>query len=93
MPDAAEVTAGTDPTRAASVLKLQASAPAHANSMVLAWPSVAGRTYAIQYKSTVVGGTWQTLTNNLQGTGGSMQVSDTISNAAVRFYRLGVVKN
>ena len=56
-------------------------------------PSVAGRTYTIQYKSTIVGGIWQTLTNNLQATGSSMQVSDAISNSAIRFYRLGVAKN
>src|SRR5262249_18682 len=85
MPDAAEVMAGTDPTSASSVLKLQASASAPDHSIILAWPSVTGRTYSIQYKSNIAGGVWQTLTNNLPGTGSSMQISDSISNAAARF--------
>jgi hypothetical protein len=93
MPDWAELVAGTDPTNPNSFLKLQTGAPAPGGSMALSWLSVTGRTYTVQFKSDVVGGTWQTLTNNLQGTGALLQCFDSINGGSNRFYRLGVTRN
>ena len=89
MPDWAEIIAGTDPTNPNSVLRLQGTA--QAGSMLLNWPSVVGRTYSVEYQS-ALGGSWQPLTSNLQGTGAMLQVQDSPGMAGVRFYRLQVSK-
>ena len=91
MPDSAELIAGTTPTDPASVLKLQARASSGA--MVLNWPSVNGRNYNIQFNPAVTGGVWQSLTNNVQGNGGALQVMEPFISGVNRFYRLGVTKN
>jgi hypothetical protein len=98
MPDWAELVAGTDPTNPNSVLKLQAQAPPPGDAMVLSWLGVLGRSYAVQFQPALAGGTWQTLTNNLPGTGpifvgAPLQVQDGIGPGTNRFYRLQVIKN
>jgi hypothetical protein len=98
MPDQAELIAGTNPTDPASFLQLQAQASSDSNSTLLSWLSVTGRTYTVQFKTALTGSAWQALSNNLQGTGpifsGTLlQVSDPVTTAAKRFYRLGVTKN
>jgi hypothetical protein len=90
MPDWAELIAGTDPTNPHSVLLLEENAVA--GNMLLNWQSVTGRTYRIVYSSALLTGNWQTLTNNLQGTGGILQVPDSLAAASARFYRLEVHK-
>jgi hypothetical protein len=89
--DSSELIAGTDPTNAASVLRLQTRVAAA--MAVLNWPSVNGRNYSIQFNPTLNGGVWQTLTNNLQGSGGTLQVLDPVTTGINRFYRLAVTKN
>jgi len=91
LPDSAELIAGTTPTDPASVLKLQARTASGA--MVLNWPSVNGRNYNIQFIPGVTGGVWQSLTNNVQGNGGALQVMEPLISGVNRFYRLGVTKN
>ncbi len=81
----------SNPTDPASALKLQARLTG--NTMDLNWLSVAGRTYSIQFNPAVSGVAWQSLTNNIQGSGGALQVLEPITTGANRFYRLGVTKN
>lgn len=90
MPDWAELIAGTDPTNPKSVLTVHASSSAAAGSAVLSWSSVIGRLYQIQFKSSLPGGDWQTVTNGVQGTGTTLQFPFGL--AAPGFYRLGVTK-
>jgi hypothetical protein len=90
MPDWAELIAGTDPTNPNSVLLLQQKAAA--GDMLLNWQSVTGRIYSIKYSSALLAGNWQTLTNNVQGTGAVLQVQDSLSAFSARFYRLEVSK-
>jgi hypothetical protein len=95
--DQAEVIAGTNPINPASFLRLQSSTAAGTN-VILSWLSVAGRSYTVQFKSTLESSPWQILTNNVAGTGpigaGSpVQVIDPLNPAGNRFYRLAVTKN
>ena len=92
MPDWAELIAGTDPTNPNSVLRLQASAPAAPGPILLSWLSVVGRAYSIEFKSSFADANWQTLTNNLPGTGAPLQIQDPLNISPGRVYRLGVIK-
>jgi hypothetical protein len=40
-----------------------------------------------------VNGDWQMLTNNIAGTGATIEVLDSMTGGSNRFYRLGVAKN
>ena len=87
MPDAQELIAGTNPTDPLSFLSLQPRLIA-STTMALTWSSVTGRTYTIQFKASLTSGTWQTLTNNISGTGQIIQVQDSVVAGNTRFYRL-----
>jgi hypothetical protein len=50
---------GTNPTNAASVFRLQITAQASANSVLLNWPEVPGRSYQLQYKTNLTDAVWQ----------------------------------
>jgi hypothetical protein len=90
-PDEAEIIAGTNPTDPLSFLSLQPRLIAN-TTMALNWSSVTGRTYTIQFKSSLTSGTWQTLTNNISGTGQIIQVQDSVVAGNNRFYRLQVTR-
>jgi subtilase family serine protease len=55
-----------------------------------AWPSSAGLTYQIQYKTNLMQTTWSNLGSALVGTGSSMSFSDTNPSDPQRFYRVSV---
>jgi hypothetical protein len=86
MTDSAELIAGTDPTNPNSLLRLQGQAAG--GNMVLSWVSVTDRTYSVEFKS-ALGGSWQTFSNNIPGTGLTLQLQDPLT-AGARFYRLQV---
>ena len=44
--------------------------------------------YRVQWTSNANGGTWNTLTNNVPGTGNAVQITDTNSAQGQRFYRI-----
>jgi hypothetical protein len=88
MPDWAELIAGTDPTNPNSTLQLQSKALS--GNMLLNWKSVSGRIYSIDYSSALLPKNWQTLTNNVQGTGGVLEALDSLELASSRFYRVRV---
>ena len=80
-----------------SVLKISQTTKS-GNDMVVSFPSVAGKSYRVEYSDTLAAGSWSpVLTNgvaasNIPGTGGAVQVTDT--NGAVqtkRFYRVVVL--
>jgi hypothetical protein len=91
MPDLSEIIAGTNPTDPTSYLKLLSHAAA-GGSIALDWLSVTGRTYTVEFRSTVTGN-WQTLSNNIPGTGTALEILDPTGSGATRFYRLGVTRN
>jgi hypothetical protein len=52
------------------------------------FPSVAGATYALEYKDLLGAPTWSTLAGSLIGTGGPLFLNDTNPPSGERFYRL-----
>jgi hypothetical protein len=85
-----EYLAGTDPTSSASVLRLDLTAQVSANSVVLTWPVVVGRSYQVQYKTSLSDAVWQTPAANLWVTGNVGTFTSTLSPAS-GFYRVIVV--
>ncbi len=55
-------------------------------SVLINVPTALGHTYTIQYRTNLATGTWQTL-QNINGTGGVMVITDSVTNDAARFYR------
>lgn len=83
-----EFATGTDPTNAASVLKVT-SLVVSGSDFVVSFPTVSGKTYRVERSDTLQAGSWTTLLDNITGTGGVLQVTDP--NGALqtkRFYKL-----
>ena len=81
-----EYICGTDPTNAASQWVLE---PGSGN--LPCFHTVEGRLYTIQYRTSLKGGSWLPLASNIQGTNGTVFVSDfdAATNPA-RYYRVQV---
>jgi hypothetical protein len=85
-----EFTAGTDPQSGASVLRLRAAGYSAAGQ-ALRLPSVAGKSYLIEYSENLL--TWQTLAPLLSGTGGELEVIDPgFIDRSHRYYRASVMR-
>jgi subtilisin family serine protease len=90
MNNLAEWIAGTDPTNAASNLRLSVES-ADANGVVLNWPSVAGKTYWLERATNLQAGFDSTVATNIAATAPTNTQSDTtILPGTARFYRVGV---
>ncbi len=88
--NAQEFITGTDPTNAASTLKISQLQVSGSNILV-SFPSVLGKTYRIERSDTLAAGSWTTLQANIAGTGGTVQITDTSGALQPkRFYRLVV---
>jgi hypothetical protein len=59
-------------------------------TLQLSWPTVAGRSYRLEYTDDVVAGIWTTFGVDIPGTGAAFSLSAGVSTEA-RFYRLSVV--
>ena len=79
-----EFGAGTNPRDAASAFRIVSVARAGA-SVQIAWPSVFGKRYQLQWRDSLSTGTWSVLQTNIAGTGAV--VIGTDSATAQRFYR------
>jgi hypothetical protein len=81
-----EYVAGTNPQDPKSVLQVSPSA-----NFTLQWPSVPGKTYALETSTSLFSTNWTVLCGNLPGTGQIMQVQDTnLPAPPARFYRVRV---
>jgi autotransporter-associated beta strand protein len=88
--NAQEFAAGTDPNNRASVLKIS-QMQANGNNMIVGFPTVAGKTYRLEYSGTLQSGSWTAVQDGIAGTGGTIQVTDTGGAAQPqRFYRIVV---
>jgi uncharacterized repeat protein (TIGR01451 family) len=86
-----EFHAGTDPNSATSVLEITETQQI-GDDFVINFDTVSGKNYKIEYTDDIVSGIWNTVTNNVAGTGGTVSITD--SGAALlphRFYRVQVV--
>src|SRR5262249_35773310 len=85
-----EFKAGTNPRNPASVLRINSVARS-GNNFVVSFPSISGKLYRVEYVDSI-NGSWQTLSDNIAGTGGAIQITDTnVGGRAHRFYRVTVL--
>ncbi len=84
-------TAGLDPTDAAALFTSRGAAvPGQLYQYQFSFgPVLAGRTYTVQYSSSLRPGSWQALTNySQQDNGGTRTVTDNAARGHQRFYRV-----
>lgn len=91
-----EYLTGTDPTNAASKLGFSSISPGTGTAsadFVLTLPTLAGRSYRVEWSNNLTSGSWTTLGGTIIGTGSPIEVRDTgvRATAAKRFYRLSLV--
>lgn len=88
--NAQEFISGTDPNDRTSLLRFSQMTP-DGNDMTLGFPTVLGKTYRLERSDTLQNGSWQTVLNNIAGTGGTVQIIDPDGAAQPnRFYRIVV---
>jgi len=90
VPNWIEYLAGTDPTDPNSRLQLSGSvkqAGKAQSQMAIHWLTAPGKAYEVQWSSTLLGGSWNTLAA-VSGDGTVASCSDTNIAATVRYYRL-----
>jgi subtilisin family serine protease len=91
MSNLAEWLAGTDPTNAASNLRVTVLSATNANAVVLDWTSVAGKTYWLERSTNLLTGFNFTVATNINATAPTnTQTDTTILPGNARFYRVGV---
>ena len=89
MTNAQEYAAGTNPTNAASLLKVTGLTVNSDGSITVSFLTVSGKTYRVERSDTLHAGSWTTLSDNIPGTGGTVQVTDLDGALQPkRFYRL-----
>ncbi len=88
----AEWLAGTNPTNAASVLRLNLAAVPKTNVVNLNWPSVAGKVYQLESTTNLAKTPFAPFLTNLSASAPTNFVTDTNARPdRARFYRVGVV--
>ena len=80
-----EYAAGTNPRDATSALRITSIVRIGAD-VVISWPSVFGKHYAVQTRTDLVSGDWSVLQTNIAGTGAMLNIMDPA--APQRFYRI-----
>jgi parallel beta-helix repeat protein/predicted outer membrane repeat protein len=81
--------AGTNPTNAASVLKLQSPATTNSIGITITWQSVSGVTYYLQSSTNLPAFT--SIQSNIVGQASTTSITDTTAtNGGPYFYRVGV---
>jgi subtilisin family serine protease len=83
--------AGTDPTNAASCLRMSVVSATNANAVVLGWSSVAGKTYWLERSTNLLTGFDSVVATNITATApANTQTDAAILPGSTRFYRVGV---
>jgi len=87
--DFQEFRAGTDPTNAGSVLRVQTLTRVSDGLVTLLWTSAPGRTYKVQFKDSLDAGSWTDLSGTVSYASGTASMTDAtpVSNPH-RFYRV-----
>jgi hypothetical protein len=91
MSNLAEWIAGTNPTNAASCLRLTAVSVTNFNTVHLSWPSVAGKTYLLQRATSLLAGFDTVVATNIAATAPTNTMTDAaVTTGGAYFYRVGV---
>ena len=89
-PNASEYAAGTNPTDAASLMKID-SVTHDATGTTVAWRSVAGKRYQLLSRALVGNGAWTAVGTPITAVGATTQGFDASGTTGNRFYRVQVV--
>ena len=90
MTNAQEFVCGTDPNDRASVPKIS-SLVKSGYDVIVSFPTVLGKTYRVERSSTLQSGSWTAVQDDIAGTGGTVQVTDTGGAAQLKqFYHIAV---
>ncbi len=84
-----EFYAGLDPRSTQSFLRLT-NVVRQGSGVQFSFPSVLGRVYRLEFRSSLTSGSWQPLLDGIVGTGASIQLNDA-PGVNTRFYRVRVV--
>ena len=85
-----EFKAGTDPKSSTSQFRISSIVP-NAGNYQIGFPSVLGKTYRLEYRDDLATGNWKTLTDQIFGTGATIQINDpSAAGLSKRFYRLSL---
>jgi hypothetical protein len=88
--NAQEFGAGTNPLDVASALRISQVQPSGAH-MIVSFPSALGKIYRVDRSDAMSANSWVAVQDNIPGTGGTVQITDTNTAAqARRFYRVVV---
>ncbi|HZS54494.1 MAG TPA: LamG-like jellyroll fold domain-containing protein, partial [Bryobacteraceae bacterium] len=88
MTNAQEFAAGTNPNDRSSVLKVS-QMQVSGNNMLISFQTVSGKSYRVDRNDTLQSNSWVTVLDNIAGTGGTVQVTDSGGAAPPRrFYRV-----
>lgn len=87
MTNQAEFTAGTNPTNAASLLKLQSTVQS-TNGTTIFWQSVIGKKYQVSSRLQFTNTAWANIGTNVIATNTLAQYKDTTATNGQRFYRV-----
>ena len=87
MSDLREFMAGTDPGNPNSQLRVIPAAP-NGGQVTITWQSVAGKTYALEYKDSLDDPTWMRVTGEVAAQGATASKVDPSSPGPARFYRV-----
>jgi hypothetical protein len=85
----AECVAGTDPTNRGSVLAVSNAMASASGQVVLSWPSVATRVYAVERAMNLLA-PFTPVTSNLPAQPPFNSYTDTVNGASLQFYRIRV---
>lgn len=82
--------AGLDPKNPNSVFRISSIVPNSGNFQI-DFPSVLGKTYRLEYRDDLATGNWTTLTDQIFGTGATIQINDpSTAGLSKRFYRFSL---
>ena len=90
--NASEYAAGTVPTNAVSVLKIDSVTQTMSGTTVT-WRSVAGKRYQLYSRLNLSAASWQTIGAPITATSGTTQFLDASATGGIRFYRVQVLPN
>jgi hypothetical protein len=90
MANSGEYIAGTIPTNAASVLRMQPVARTN-TTVTVRWDSVSGKKYQASFRTNIASGSWSNLGSVVTVTGATSSQTDASATNAFRFYRVQVV--
>src|SRR5205085_5527405 len=90
MINSAEYTAGTTPTNASSVLKIDSVQQTASGSTVI-WKSVTGKAYQLYSRPQLISASWQPVGTPVTATNATARLLDASATNGMRFYKVQVL--